>query len=826
MAECEKLVNNEETSCHIATIDAVASNDGLTQDQLGLVTEQVTSLPGTAPLKRKLLHTLIPATSVSAEIIEMLCLWALGDQKLSEDCLVLPALRVTRLCLQYDCVEDKRNLLPLYEVFLSLLGRDKLTAEVAEVLRLLTSSAEVTEWRVRAALRCQSQHGASHALDSLLWTYRQWRPDLVPHCRAPASKVSVGTNIVAKRFHKLWETRLDRNVREAAGANNLWMGGIRVGNVFKKAQRTNLLPSNNILPAGKSRKRKLGEAKNIGDLKTLNELIANIHQIQLPANILSLLGSSGGIQVLTLDSVLVERFSINIYHLLHNEFLLQEDRKISQSEKERRRKRRTSILELLVQVQDRIQQGIPVLGRFLTEYMELWDGKSHLIQILQLISRLQITDFKELHDCILGPLLSRHFRGYRTITRLVVLSKLHELLRTWGAVELERFTKHRRTIFPINTSNCGNAVESLHHLATQIGEMSTLALALARQNAESTHLLTSQVLSQYKVSQLLLLEFNVPVRLDLPTAFLYDALFSHSGDLLSMSCDYILTAKKVVLPALNKELRVQQVEQSYDHITVEVIEEMTSEESKRDLLAATRDFLVFLSPGQVNLTQTSILRQSWELPDGEEALKEGLFIASHPAMLPFAMEYIESLGLGRKERQTAWVELSTEREEDTHTWHTNISIDEGRQKIGANNFYAEPSRHRRSGSKKPVLGNISDFLELLSEYLPRINDLIMEYKKKPASSAAQLPPPAAATQAEDADLRSMISQRTEDSGTESQLTRSRRRRSGHSDTAQDENTEGGSNSRSLKDQPASKIPRRDTRRSRQALSDASNKLQD
>jgi len=39
--------------------------------------------------------------------------------------------------------------------------------------------------------------------------------------------------------------------------------------------------------------------------------------------------------VLALDQNLVEKFSINIYHVLKNEFLVTEDRKISPSEEEK-----------------------------------------------------------------------------------------------------------------------------------------------------------------------------------------------------------------------------------------------------------------------------------------------------------------------------------------------------------------------------------------------------------------------------------------------------------------------------------------------------------
>ena len=47
-------------------------------------------------------------------------------------------------CLQYNCVDDKHELISLYEMFMALLRKEKLTNLVAELLLLLTSSNEVS----------------------------------------------------------------------------------------------------------------------------------------------------------------------------------------------------------------------------------------------------------------------------------------------------------------------------------------------------------------------------------------------------------------------------------------------------------------------------------------------------------------------------------------------------------------------------------------------------------------------------------------------------------------------------------------------------------
>ena len=57
----------------------------------------------------------------------------------------------------------------------------------------------------------------------------------------------------------------------------------------------------------------------------------------------------------------------------------------------------------MVRLQSQVQQGLPVVGRFLTEYIEHWDGRTHFLSIFRLISQFQITDYVELHNCISDP---------------------------------------------------------------------------------------------------------------------------------------------------------------------------------------------------------------------------------------------------------------------------------------------------------------------------------------------------------------------------------------------------------------------------------------
>eukprot|EP00092_Neocalanus_flemingeri_P014926 GFUD01016120.1.p1 GENE.GFUD01016120.1~~GFUD01016120.1.p1 ORF type:complete len:933 (+),score=344.21 GFUD01016120.1:134-2932(+) len=739
-ASCDTgILKTEETLLHLSTIELVSDNGGLSPPQLELLIQQVTSVPCPATLARRLLYSLVPSHTVSAQMLLQLSLWGLGDSSLSRDYVVLPTIKLVTLCLQYDCVTDKQELESIYELYLSHLARDKLTNSVAELLQLLTNKKDVTEWRVRSVLRCQSKLGSSHPLDSLVWRFRQFRPDLVPNCLAPAARASSARTVIGKRFHKVWEDRVDRTLDTMEG---VWIGGNQVGNIFKKRQRETLVPGREVLSVSSG------------------GVVENIHQVQLPANILALLGCRANVHVLAMDKGLVERFSVTLFHTLRNEFVCCEE-KVGTREEARRTRRREKLLGHLVKLQETLQQGLPVVGRFLSEYLDTWDGTSHFLAVLRLVSQLQMTDYKELHDCVVAP-LTRHFTSYNMVKQLVMLGFLHTLLRTWGAIEYERFTKHTRSIFPVNTVHCENALEATSHLSKEIGELAVLALSLARERGESTNLLTSQVLTMYRVSQLVMLEYSVPLRLELPTVYLYSALFSHSASQLAQACQHILLNKNRVFPTLNKALRSLELVGGYDNLNSSLVANMVSKESREELLVATRDMLVFLSPGNVHLTMGSILRQGWSLPLGEEWLKEGLYLSSHPALLPYVMKYLDGLELSTTDKQLAWLQLSEE-QEDQQEWESNIKLGQEGTTFNSRQFYSnsQPESRLPMAPSTPRKGNILAFLSFLSADLPAIEEFVLEYKKKAAGAVSS------SRGRKNTDSRSVCSQGTQDSGVES-----------------------------------------------------------
>ena len=151
------------------------------------------------------------------------------------------------------------------------------------------------------------------------------------------------------------------------------------------------------------------------------------------------------------------------------------------------------------------------------------------------VSQVQITDFAELYDCLLDQ-QRRHYPAYSAVQQTLVLHSLLRLARTWAAVEHRRFNMidqgEREAVFPINSEHCASSAQSILDLSLHIGELATASLARALERQEETDVLVSTVFVQYKLTQEVMLEHEVPVRLEVPTAYFHAAAVSHNAVLV------------------------------------------------------------------------------------------------------------------------------------------------------------------------------------------------------------------------------------------------------------------------------------------------------
>ena len=365
------------------------------------------------------------------------------------------------------------------------------------------------------------------------------------------------------------------------------------------------------------------------------------------------------------EEALVERLSLTLYHTLHNEFL--------GGEKETPKKiaRQRHLLTLLVNLQRSVQQGIPVVGRFLTEYLAIWDGARHFTAVMALVSQVQITDFQEVKDCLLDQ-LHLHLKEYSVEEQMVVLDSLAKLSRTWAAVEHHRFNSldqgESQSVFPINSQHCTSSLESIIELSAHISEFAMTSLNAAQEKHEDTNLLVADVFNLFQINQQCLLHHKVPVRLEVPKCFFTAALVSYDASLIEQACAYIVFNRNTVIPFLRAEKKT--ATQKSDLITSELVASQLTEKQLAPLNEVGRDYLVFLAPGRTEVKKGSLLKEVWAAGK-EEWIRDHLFISSHPAFLPAGLKYIGEQHFDSEEIPKAWQRL---KEEDNNATMSSLSL--------------------------------------------------------------------------------------------------------------------------------------------------------
>jgi hypothetical protein len=133
------------------------------------------------------------------------------------------------------------------------------------------------------------------------------------------------------------------------------------------------------------------------------------------------------------------------------------------------------------------------------------------------------------------------------------------------------------------------------------------------------------------------------------------AILAHKPVTHLQACDYIMMNKEMV-PFL-RQARLQLT--SDLDTNADLVLAQLSTENLEVLNTVTRDFLVFLAPGQTKVKSSSVLKLPWAL--GREAsLRDSLFISSHPAFLPHVLAYFDSRDVKQEDLPAAWLQLSEE----------------------------------------------------------------------------------------------------------------------------------------------------------------------
>lgn len=239
----------------------------------------------------------------------------------------------------------------------------------------------MTKWRIQKLSQLNDQDPENPWLITLLMRMQDLRPDLVKFQLRRKKALKGSSGRMEKTFSALWKD----TVRDDDLDIPLNILSLEDNESYSnKRWRKCLIP-----PLTEDSLQKTENQVSLYECRTLKDLVDNLHRLKEASQAMSLIGSPHTYYLLFLtrnSEQLQERLSITLYYTLHNEFF-------SLAGSRGQSKRKFDLLCRINQFQDYFQQGLPVVGRFLVQYLANWDGEEFFVEICKMLVYIQITEF-------------------------------------------------------------------------------------------------------------------------------------------------------------------------------------------------------------------------------------------------------------------------------------------------------------------------------------------------------------------------------------------------------------------------------------------------
>uniref|UniRef100_A0A673GVQ8 Centromere protein I-like n=1 Tax=Sinocyclocheilus rhinocerous TaxID=307959 RepID=A0A673GVQ8_9TELE len=610
---------NDELERNMVRVETVALSKGLPPEVITMLLDLALSLnAGTANCTR-VLKFLLPATVVPQEAIVKGVSWlCVGKMPMNAQVLF-----VRWVLTVFDLIDCKDDLRSIYGFIFSFVTEENLFPFICHLLYLLTMWEHVHSYRVRKLLDIQAKMGRQPFLTQLLALYKVFRPDLVTLSLPSRARV------------KNWPS---------------------------------IPPLSSAFDSNSNKK-----VFRLQELRSFKELLENIHNIELPAQMGSLLGSALALHYLDCvqDESAFLRLNFWLGHSLQEEFLLCPVDGSSDNTSEACR-----FLSTILFTQQFLQEGFSSTESFLYKFLSVWDGCLLRPQILDLLSDIPLMPSFYMHKLLFEPLKQLYFTS-TVFFKCSVIECLNSMLvkwLTWHSVSaseggLDISLNSNSTI----TMTLSGFMDSVMELVRFVGLLASEGLRL-----ENCHvLLLNQTLAFYETVCDMFLKYSLPLIIMPPAGVFYPALFATD----SISVDrlgYIMFRYRKNLTLAKKQ--EQQREQTF-HIS-----RNTYKEFNRNLQA------------MVN----SMWNSWWCIPGSDIEIDKDLIALSkvaepwcrfdlihHPALFSYAIEFHQRCWPERKN-----VDLGSIKTGKYWNWYMEFLFNQGFD--GLNNFIQTNTGHGSS----------------------------------------------------------------------------------------------------------------------------------
>uniref|UniRef100_A0A3B3DLR7 Centromere protein I n=1 Tax=Oryzias melastigma TaxID=30732 RepID=A0A3B3DLR7_ORYME len=313
------VFGNDQLDRNLEVVEKVAFSKGLSPEAISVLLEFAMSLcMGNSPCVR-VLKCLIPASVVPQQAVVRAVVWL----NVSKIPISTQVLFIKWVLTVFDLIDAKDQLRAIYGFIFSFITEENLCPYICHLLYLLTRKENVHLYRVRKLLELQSKLGRQPFLMHLLSLYKVFCPELVT--LSIPSRIRSGF----KSYNLPWKSALmgvqKRNGLQVSSSISSAFT-VKEKSISRKRKHCHLdLPAlssalNKEPQSDLTSRRKMVP---LVQLSSFSQMLKNMHRIELPAQMGSLLGSSLALQYLDCvqeESTLL-RLNFWLGCALHEEFL-------------------------------------------------------------------------------------------------------------------------------------------------------------------------------------------------------------------------------------------------------------------------------------------------------------------------------------------------------------------------------------------------------------------------------------------------------------------------------------------------------------------------
>ncbi|XP_067404509.1 centromere protein I [Emydura macquarii macquarii] len=625
--DCIPLKKNEVLQKHLATVESIALQRGLSTEALDVLLNVALSGRFADTVNSRILKCLIPASVIPESSVVSAVSWlCVGKCSGSTQLLFL-----RWLIAMFDFIDQKEKLHALYGFFFCSLQDEKLCPYVCHLLYLLTRRENVKPFRVRRLVDLQAKMGMQPHLQALLSLYKLLCPELVS-ITLPAKIKTYFRN-----SESLWKAAITaikrRNQGMSPTSQQLILGTAHLQSRKRKWNTQLILPACNADTNNPTKSKEVNhtdilshnESFPVEQLHTFSQLLQNIHRLEFPSQMGSVLRNS--LLLHYINCVKDESIYLRLYYWMGQ--TLQEECTWSKIDNEQYEEEFKDFLDIVYKTECFLQEGFSSCEEFLCKSLPLWDGVCCRSQILRLVSWIPLSSFSEMKPLLCEPLAQLFFTS-SLYFKCSVLESLKELLQnwlSWHVMQLDMESDPK--ISPLNTTLSG-VVNSVAELIHFVGWISTVALRLEN---NATFLLYF-ILDFYETVSDVYLKYNLPLLVMPPAGVFYPALLSLDSVSLNQLC-YIMYRYRTNLVAAKENEQVKktilqfkfssQTYQEYNQYIMAMVGCLwTSSAFQKDIHPQG----IHLDPEVLKKTRVQEVRNSFN-------------IVHHPALMGYAILFLQ-----------------------------------------------------------------------------------------------------------------------------------------------------------------------------------------